>query len=228
MILLNPYRFAQPAGDTSLLARYELDDNALDSSGNGHDGTEYNTTYTTDRNGNSLSALQLNGSSTWIDINDVGTSEITGEITLMCWFRVTGTFGSSGRVMIAHTRLTAAEPYYAIGMYGFSGSLNIGAFITLGTGNHYTAPAYGISTYTWYHMAVTFDRTLSTQRLKVYINGSVVTFNNAEDADILFPADSSWRIGRLYNSYYLAGQLDDCRIYNRALSQTEINDIYTA
>lgn len=57
---------AQPAA-AALVAHYTFDGNALDSSGNGNDGTVSGAALTTDRFGNTNGAYAFNGSSDWIE-----------------------------------------------------------------------------------------------------------------------------------------------------------------
>ncbi len=76
---------------------------------------------------------------------------------------------------------------------------------------------------TWYHVAVTYDK----QNLKLYLD-------SVEQASIPHTSDlgvaESWRdtlIGKQFaGSTYWPGKLDDVRIYNYALSPTEVADLY--
>jgi len=69
---------------------------------------------------------------------------------------------------------------------------------------------------TWYHVAVVED---STYRA-IYINGSLDISDNISDDTI--------RIGSRADStpFYFDGTIDDVRIYNRALSAQEIQQLY--
>jgi hypothetical protein len=76
----------------------------------------------------------------------------------------------------------------------------------------------------WYHVAASVDR---AGLMKLYINGvlsgqvdisafSAISLNNPDNV----------RLGRDQSSNYFYGVLDDLRLYNSALSATEILNIY--
>jgi len=89
----------------------------------------------------------------------------------------------------------------------------------------------GLSTNTWYHLAVTYDYvTDGTSRIRLYIDGDLdASANNAVGPVQGNPQDLD--IGRYYYnsgySRYMDGYIDDLRIYSRALSATEIAEIYS-
>ena len=77
---------------------------------------------------------------------------------------------------------------------------------------------------TWFHLAVTFDNTT----LRLYVNGVLV--GSRAVAGPLLVSTGAVRIGgnNVWGEYF-AGRIDDVRIYNRALSVTEIqSDMNTA
>ena len=86
------------------------------------------------------------------------------------------------------------------------------------SGDKYRDDATQLSTNTWYHLA--YVRTASHA---VYLNGVLLTTSSPNVS-----AGGGWTagtsIGRWFaqNVYTLNGQTDDIRIYNRALSESEI------
>ena len=88
-----------------------------------------------------------------------------------------------------------------------------------GTNWRETLTGINLSINTWYHLAGVFDDTNNTY--KVYING----------AEVLSDTGFTWtpqagtgtlHLGSTGSSQYFDGQLDDVRLYNRALSAAEI------
>ncbi|MFC1756465.1 LamG-like jellyroll fold domain-containing protein [Patescibacteria group bacterium] len=79
-----------------------------------------------------------------------------------------------------------------------------------------------ISADTWYHVSGTWDGSI----MKLFVNGVQQT----QTANVASPIDSGTGtlfIGSLGSSaYYMDGTLDEVRIYNRALSVDEINQLY--
>jgi hypothetical protein len=79
------------------------------------------------------------------------------------------------------------------------------------------------STTSWYHVAGVFDA--GAQRLKLYVNGNldadkVVTYNTVFNSTAPFMLGASLLDGAAAHGF--DGLLDEWRIYNRALSQSEI------
>src|SRR6185312_1950217 len=80
---------------------------------------------------------------------------------------------------------------------------------------------------TWYHIAGVYNA--STRALDVYVNGvldSGTLRGTIPASQILQSVNVN--IGRRTGGYYFNGVIDEIRVYNRALSQTEIqNDMNT-
>ena len=76
----------------------------------------------------------------------------------------------------------------------------------------------------WTHITCTFDKTLSSNRLKMYIDGVEESAVNAYAEDIL-AGDDGIRIGTLTTGYVTA-QIASTGFYNTAKSASEILSIY--
>jgi hypothetical protein len=90
------------------------------------------------------------------------------------------------------------------------GQVNIGGEV-----NAIGTAALGLNT--WSHLAATFDGSA----LKLYVNGTLVT--TTVIAGTIPTSTGVLRIGgnSIWGEWY-AGLIDDIRIYNRALTQTQI------
>lgn len=75
----------------------------------------------------------------------------------------------------------------------------------------------------WIHLAVSFDNT--AKELIVYVNGAELSRYHLFDPTIANTAPLI--IGSNWEGKDWRGYLDDIRIYNRVLSETEINDIFS-
>ena len=67
-----------------LVAYYPFDANAIDQTGNGHDGTVYGATLTTDRFGKANSAYRFDGVNSYIQINDSPRFDLS-TFTITAW-----------------------------------------------------------------------------------------------------------------------------------------------
>jgi hypothetical protein len=123
-----------------------------------------------------------------------------------------------------------------IGLGGAGGGDNDDIYCSVNTGSG-AAAGYStgdiISTGTSYHCAMVFDGggAANADRLKLYIDGSeqTLTFSGTipatrqENADDIILGANISAAGREFD-----GTINDVRIYNRALSEDEINDIYNS
>lgn len=78
---------------------------------------------------------------------------------------------------------------------------------------------------TWQHIAVTYDGSGKAENIKIYINGESRDHTVQNGAKLLkstIKNDIPFRIGGRKGDSFFRGQLDDLRIYDRALSPKEI------
>jgi len=224
---------AQVNLDKGLQAYYPFNGTAYDASGNNNNPTFNNATITTDRFGNKNSAYHFNGVYQYIRIPNKPSINFKNEITLSVWVRPTGFYYG---ICHASQLISKGGGNYNPGNYAlryddalFSGGRGCdgGKSDTLhqnfrGTGT--VLKPYGgdfIKKNKWYNVLYTNDG----KTAKLYVNCELKytvlfpeTFTNDEDLffgksdDDLFP-------------FWLNGDLDDIRIYNRALNAEEITTL---
>ena len=97
--------------------------------------------------------------------------------------------------------------------------------IVFGSYNTDSVCNYNFNANEWYHVAVSYDRSLGT--IQFYVNGSQICNNNFS-ADIMDTTDDPGFIG--FNipggNEYSPGFIDELFIFNRALTPEEIMDLY--
>ncbi len=196
-----------PAG--GLVAAYNFDEGAgttvKDASGNGNDGTT-NAAWTT---GHSGSALSFNGTSSSVTIPDSASLDLSA-LTLEAWVKPTSL--SAWRCVLFKEQ--AGGMVYSLYASQASG-LPVGQVNIAGERN--ALGAGGLPLGTWSHLAVTYDGTT----LRLYVNGSPAGSLAVGGA---VPASSGpLRIGgnSIWGEWF-AGSIDSVRVYNRALSQAEV------
>lgn len=83
---------------------------------------------------------------------------------------------------------------------------------------------------TWYCVVGTFDNALGTSKTKLYLNGVALGTTNFGTPDSITStgaSTASWEIGRLGAvGRYWFGDIDDVRVYNRAVTASEAQSIY--
>jgi prepilin-type N-terminal cleavage/methylation domain-containing protein len=86
-----------------------------------------------------------------------------------------------------------------------------------------TCPNLGYNS--WHHVVATFDKALSSQRLKLFIDGGLSRFSDGNGMAIR-KASNTLYMG--YTNGYFNGLIDGVRIYNAALPTSQIKEQYYA
>ena len=183
-----------------------------DISGNGNHGDASGLTTTSVTPGKLGQALSFNGSGDYVDA--VTAIDSTGTKTVSLWFKE---LGNEDTLFFSSTGSTS--DYIHIEFYNTD-------TISVETEDTYPSSKSrqvdGFNTGTWYHLVVTKT---SSGVTGIYVNGqSATTSNNGNFAP--YGSTDITYIGRNPSSGYFEGSLDDVRIYNRALSATEVANLY--
>jgi hypothetical protein len=217
---------AAPLITNGLVAYYPLNGNAGDASGNGNNGTIYNASFGTDQFGNGSGACQFEGNpGSYIAVTSTGSLNFTNGITFSLWCAVDGIGTQSPRLVSMYTvnggvcDLTlrtgvTGGPQQIVFTCSTNQSLTQSQQATL-TGNF----NYG----QWVHLVGV--GTPASEML--YVNGILVSnvtgiaFGNIGLVNLM-------SIGRLAVPGYDAfqGRMDNLCIYNRALSASEVQQLY--
>ncbi len=203
-----------PAPSTGLVLALGFNENSgttsTDASGQNNSGTLTNATWTTGKYG---SALSFNGTNSWVTVNNSTSLDLVSGFTLEAWVSPST---SSGWRTIAMKELDAIYYLYASNGTGPGAGMNIGGY-------HEVFGTSSLATNTWSYVAGTWDGAT----LRVYVNGTQVASKAV--AGVLTTTTNPLRIGG--NSRwgeYFSGKIDEVRVYNRALSASEIqNDMNT-
>ena len=195
------------------IAHWKFEQNGLDETDNNHDATLYGSpVYVTGADGYGIS---LNASDRYANC---GTINLGSAFSITGWYKFTGT---TIRALAVNTSYSSPNGFYlningSNGEFKFvtgNGSSTLTATST--TGNHTNG--------TWIHFAVVVDKTAGT--CNFYVNGASETSNSAIRTD--FATNAGILLGRTTdNTYKLYGSLDDVRLYDYQLTESDISDIY--
>jgi hypothetical protein len=184
-----------------------------DASGNGRTGT-MNSGVSWTTAGKFGKALSFNGSSGLVTIADATSLDFTSAMTIEAWVRPTSRSNWDTVVMKGYGTTGRAYALYAGDSNGRPATT-----VRISTTERSAAGTSSLALNTWSHVAMTYGG----GRLRVYVNGAQVastsvtgTIRTTSDA-LSLGGSSVW--GR-----WFAGQIDEVRLYNRALSQTEIQN----
>jgi len=198
---------------------------ANDSSGNNNTGSYYNTPVaSTDvspvpaANVRSLSFVAT-GSTQRVAVNDSASLRISGPMTVSAWVKPTmDTPNYQKGIIEKWTNGASAINGYMFRLAWSNAGNNVPTF-TLGDGTTQVGAATGtpLTNGQWTHVAGVYDGA----NLLIYVNGvsSAITSNttvptNANTMEL--------HLGSDYGSNVFTGNIDDARIYNRGLTQSEI------
>jgi hypothetical protein len=212
---------------SGLVAAYGFNEGSgttvTDLSGSGHTGTIANATWTT--GGKYGNALSFNGSNAWVTINDAADLRLTAGMTVEAWVNPTVNASKWSAAIVKEQPSDPANDI-AYALYTADGSGKPPAVHGLfGSGGGADKSAVGTSTLplnTWTHLAGTYDGTA----LRLYVNGALVA--TKAQTGSMTTTTGALRIGGDASNEFFTGLIDEVRVYNRALSQTEIqNDMGT-
>ncbi len=220
-----------------LVGWWPFNGNANDESGNGNNGIANGTTLSNDRFGNSNSAYNFNGINNYIEVLNNQSLQFTSSMSVSLWYNFDSlNFDVTNNTLQGRlidkvpnstgdgywsTLVKANSPnsqFYCDDNNSSNASIsfgNIGGKITCTSRNQ------------WYNLLYTFNNGF----YKIYLNGNLVDSNNVAGSNI--PINNlSLYFGYAHNTndprYYYRGVLDDIGIWNRALTQQEITDLYNA
>ena len=225
-----------------LLAYYTLDNTGADSSGNKYDGTVYDINSAPDRFGNANGAYYFNGVSSYITIPDNPSIRLNQtDFTLNAWVK-TNDYGNSYQADILAKRATGANNGWVFCLLG--GAVSPTGVMGYGPGGG-SINAYGttaVSLNQWHMLTVVY--TLSKLQTDMYIDGGKTSTVTGTYTGGVFGSSSSgvvspnasisepMYIGRddmsIAADYFFNGSMDDIRIYSRAISQKQIQQLFSA
>ena len=202
------YKFDETSGTT-----------AADSSGAGKNGTVTSPTWTA---GYTNNCLQFNGTSSYVTVPSLGSS--LPAFTVTAWINVAGIPGGSSwdAATLCGTDNWGTGDWIAE-FIGTGGGGNAGKlqFTLNGLFEIYSTTTFDSASGNqnkWIHVALAYDSAGGSA--KIYINGALESSASvsSQAANVSLLKIGSWAgTSRFYN-----GKVDDFRLYNRALSATEI------
>lgn len=205
-----------------LVCELLMNGNANDTSGNGNNGTVNGATLTTDMLGRANRAYDFDGSNDYVSVPSSSDLQLTTVFTINMWIYRDSDNGTYERFLSKGT--TGYDYWFQIQNVDV---LQIG-FRNSGE-SYYLNSISTISTGQWYNIVGIFDGT----EFKIYINGNL---DNSGYSSSSNPSGQSAQtstedlnFGRLYAGvwyYNFNGKIALTRIYNRALTQAEIQQLY--
>jgi len=219
-----------------LVAYYPFNGNVNDESGNGHNGIKMNgVTLTNDRFGNPDSAYFFDGKDDYIRIIDHDSFELANVKTIGGWIKKANSY-SNYAIITKYKNDTPDENGWIVGTYKDDNLTIINSWFKGLEGERTGYVKQEFIFEKWYFFCVTISGNEPVVQMDLYVNGNKVDstelstneyFSVGNQNDVLIGACYGKTSGYISNSSYFYGIIDDIRIYNRALSEIEIKQLYS-
>ena len=212
--------------DDGLVAYYPFDGDASDESANDNNGNVVGAELGQDRFGQKASSFSFDGDD-YVELPNSDSLSITVDsFTVSSWAKAESDFG---RILAIKTGGNYPSKVISLENYddNFSGKY---AFYVRGPTQSNSRIAVNPEKHVlglWQHIVASKDQ--KNNLITIWVDGKIVDQTDFEgDTSI----DSNWFIGAKPNGGdgekdYWKGQLDDIRFYNRALSATEVAQLYS-
>lgn len=201
--------------NAGLVAWYPFDGNANDASENQNNGTAYNLLGGPNPAGQANKAMYFNGTNSWVEVpNSPSLMSPTNGLTLTGWI--------NSQINIANFLCKINGPSMNPFQYRTGIDANLDTYYFGFNGQDYNSgSSIPIPINEWFHYAVTYNG----DSIKFYING--VLSSKVKQPGTIIPNDQRLEIGRDAHGpiEWVKGWLDELRIYNRALSAEEIQNL---
>jgi hypothetical protein len=213
-----------PVGNTTnnLVGWWKLDDgagtSAVDSSGNGNTGTLNNSpTWTT--SGMNGGALTFNGTNQYLSAPNAPSLDLT-TFTVSVWVNFSSP--PSTYVTLISNYAGGVSDNYNLTLQG--GNYQVCSFQDAGANFRSTGLGWVPTPGVWYQVACTFDGST----ISLYINGALAASSPQPYTPKVGTSGLTIGASHTHTTYFFPGTIDDIRVYNRALSATDIKTLYTS
>ncbi|MBF8295227.1 MAG: hypothetical protein HW389_1772, partial [Bacteroidetes bacterium] len=190
-----------------------------DASGNNLTGNIAGATWTTQ--GKYGNALSFNGTSSYVDFGNPALLQLTGSMTWSAWVNAAANPPDDGQIIAKSNGTNGWQLKTSpdTGPHTFGICVSSGGTRT----QRYSTTVRSLNT--WYHVVGVYNATAQT--LDIYVNGVLDngTLNGtvrASQDNAIVNVNIGKRTADAWGSYYFNGIIDEVRVYNRALTQAEI------
>ncbi len=213
----NVFTITDMAPGGGVVAHYKFNGDAIDATGNGHDGTVKGAMLVPDRFSNPSSAY-LFSDNTSIKVPHSPQLNFKGQFTFTVWLNQAGSSVAFNCIL--------GKDYtqeFGFGTWGTNCTLPTYPRLIVGNVETSTANLSPINCNTWTHLAVTFDD--AKDQVQFFINGLLTeTATNTGSITATLTDMGIGQDGKYLDQFI--GSLDDIRIFDRVLSLSEIQAIY--
>jgi hypothetical protein len=206
-----------------LIGWWPFNGNANDISINGNHGTVNGATLTTDRFAVANMAYSFDGVDDFINTPN---QSLSGSVTFSAYYKMSSYTVPGNDMFFISNQSTASSIYsanIAFGFRSYQGQFGHSTYVSAPLIGYYATnnlPTANV----WHHIVCVFENgayvKMFLDNVLIYQNNSVITNSSLPSLPILIGGTGT------SNLFYYNGQLDDIGIWNRALTECEIHDLY--
>lgn len=157
--------------------------------------------------------LDFDGINDFVD-SDFDFSGMT-QTTVMTWIKLDSDFSSTGVIIAQGDFLLDVNSSKRV-----STSVNNGTI--------FLPAASALQVNKWYHLAAIFDNSLSSDKLKLYLNGVLMDTNDHTSlSSPIVTSSEKFTIGKnsKTNNKYFKGAIDEVRVFDTALTESQLHQL---
>src|SRR3989344_1331875 len=208
----------------SLIGYWNLNNNTLDNSTYGNNGTFINgngTNCAASVSGKYGTGCEFNGTNQYINVSRSPSLNITDAITVEAWIKTSlnGGTGAGEKLAFVRRNFAWALELKTTDVADFLLWNETGSLVVLTSTTTLTANQ-------WYHIAGTYDS--STGVMEFYVNGNKEATGTHKGRIFTNNTDLITISSNNGTEVFFNGTIDEVRIWNRALSEQEINASFNA
>ena len=202
-----------------LVGWWQLDNNFIDSSSSGANGTNSGAISTIGQNNQPNSAYQFNGINNYISLPVSTPLNLTDNYSISAWVKLDSDIGVNGWNDI----IAGSNGDFGFGISANSSGVGYMKLTRVSTNDAASSPN-SVQKNVWKHLVMTYSNT----NLKYYLDGQP---NSEFTTSTIFNTltGSAKRIGQRSsgtNAGFFHGAIDDLRVYSRVLSSNEVTALY--
>jgi len=168
----------------------------------------------------------FDGFDDYMEVSDNVSLDISSNITITAWIKLENIRESVYEAFVSKLSTNNDTPNSPYGLWAWRGGLSAGGIVfRIMTGTGVLRAVQTNSSpeeHRWYHIVGTYDGS----EMKIYQDGSLK--NTTATTDSIQINDKPLRLGYWSESDFFNGFIDDVRIYNNALSSSQIKQEYVA
>jgi hypothetical protein len=209
---------------SGLVGYWPFNGNANDESGNGNNGTNNGATMTTDRNGVANQAYSFDGLAAYISASPTLPTGPAPR-TVSCWFNTSASYIPTSdypplQTMTAWGNSSPGLVIFPQYVKAPSGK----AYFESGSNGNQLYSQNAMNDGVWHQIVTTYNG--AGNRVKMYVDG---VLQDSSAVVTLGTADSYFVIGNSpWTNIPFMGQIDDVGLWNRALTDCEIQNLYNS